>query len=125
MQIVYVQLYNIISRLSDHRMYKSLDSPVTIFSRILLKRKKFQYIMSEENIDRRMKYPYTLSAKLAQFPYKHYFNNPYSWIFKWWFAGALVTLPIFYKIQKLSYSPGNVEKWNEIHRKQFSGEHEH
>ncbi|XP_076283464.1 reduction of Rh1 [Lasioglossum baleicum] len=74
---------------------------------------------------RRMKYPYTLSAKIAQFPAKYYFNNPNSWVFKYWVFGTLICLPIFYQIQKLSFSPENVKKWDEVHRKEFSGEAHH
>lgn len=47
---------------------------------------------------RRMKYPYTYTAKLAQFPYKFYFTN--SWLYKYWLVGMVVSAPIFYKIHK-------------------------
>lgn len=45
---------------------------------------------------RRMKYPYTYTAKMAQFPYKFYFAN--SWLYKYWVVGLVCSLPIFYKI---------------------------
>lgn len=64
---------------------------------------------------RPMKYPYTLSAKIAQFPFKHYIDN--AWGFKYFLISAVVCLPIFYKIQKLSYSPANVEKWSKAESK--------
>uniref|UniRef100_A0A6M2DEX9 Uncharacterized protein n=1 Tax=Xenopsylla cheopis TaxID=163159 RepID=A0A6M2DEX9_XENCH len=71
--------------------------------------------------ERPMKYPYTFSAKIAQFPLKyHVVNNP---LWKYYFIAVGLSLPIFYKIQKLSYSPENVAKWDEIHRKEFSGHH--
>ncbi|XP_076656603.1 reduction of Rh1 [Halictus rubicundus] len=70
---------------------------------------------------RRMKYPYTLSAKLSQFPFKFYFNRPNTWVFKYWVFAAVVCIPVFYKIQKLSFSPENVKKWDEIHEREFSG----
>ncbi|XP_076383857.1 reduction of Rh1 [Megalopta genalis] len=81
--------------------------------------------MSEEKVNRRMIFPYTLSAKVAQFPYKFYYNNERAWMFKWCIFGFIAAAPIFYQIQKLSFSPGNVKKWDEIRRKQFSGEREH
>ena len=48
---------------------------------------------------RPVKYPYTLTAKIANFPYKYYMQ--YSWLYKYYIIGTLVCLPIFYKIQKL------------------------
>ncbi|XP_076638039.1 reduction of Rh1 isoform X1 [Colletes latitarsis] len=78
--------------------------------------------MSSENPGRPMKFPYTLSAKIAQFPYKYYFTHKSSWVFKFWLISVVLTAPLFYKIQKLSYSPENVKKWDEIHRKEFLGE---
>lgn len=74
---------------------------------------------------RPMKFPYTLSAQIAQFPFMHYYNHPRSWILKYWLLANVVCLPVFYSIQKLSYNPENVKKWNEIHRKQFSAEMRH
>ncbi|KYQ55972.1 hypothetical protein ALC60_05255 [Trachymyrmex zeteki] len=68
---------------------------------------------------RSMKYPYTLTAKIAQFPFKYYVKN--SWLFKYFLLSTFITLPIFYKIQKLSYSPGNVAKWDKIHHEMFYG----
>lgn len=47
---------------------------------------------------RRMKYPYTYTAKIAQFPYKFYFTN--SWLYKYWLVGLVVSLPVFYKVHK-------------------------
>ncbi|XP_058790017.1 uncharacterized protein LOC131663564 [Phymastichus coffea] len=74
-----------------------------------------------EEISRPMKYPYTLSAKIAQFPFKYYYDN--SWVFKYSAFAFILCIPIFYKIQKMSYSPENVKKWQETRRKEFSGEH--
>ncbi|XP_008205515.1 uncharacterized protein LOC100118244 [Nasonia vitripennis] len=76
-----------------------------------------------DEVSRPMKYPYTLSAKIAQFPYKHYYKH--SWAFKYFLYSTIICLPIFYKIQKMSYSPENVKKWDEIHRKEFSGADHH
>lgn len=47
---------------------------------------------------RAMKYPYTYSAKIAQFPYKFYFTN--SWLYKYWLVGLVVSMPVFYKVHK-------------------------
>ncbi|XP_011172968.1 uncharacterized protein LOC105205316 [Solenopsis invicta] len=68
---------------------------------------------------RPMKYPYTFTAKIAQFPYKYYYQQ--SWMFKYLLFGTILALPIFYKIQKLSYAPENVAKWDKIHRETFHG----
>ncbi|XP_026466862.1 uncharacterized protein LOC113370411 [Ctenocephalides felis] len=71
--------------------------------------------------ERPMKYPYTLSAKIAQFPFKFYLNNNALW--KYYFIAVAVSIPVFYKIQKLSYSPENVAKWAESRRKQAAEHH--
>ncbi|EFN82388.1 hypothetical protein EAI_01530 [Harpegnathos saltator] len=70
-----------------------------------------------------MKYPYTLTAKLVQFPYKYYWKH--SWLFRYMFYSIFATLPIIYKIQKLSYSPANVEKWEKIWKETFEGPSNH
>lgn len=73
-----------------------------------------------------MKYPYTLSAKIARFPYEHfYFKAKRGWVIRYWTLSAIICLPLWYSLQKLSYSPENVKKWEEIDRKQFSGEMQH
>lgn len=46
-----------------------------------------------------MKFPYTFSAKVAQFPYKMYFTQ--QWIWKYYAISVVLTIPLFYKIQKL------------------------
>ena len=40
-----------------------------------------------------MKYPYTLSAKVAMFPWKHHMSQ--SWLYKYYAIGVVATLPIF------------------------------
>lgn len=47
---------------------------------------------------RPMKYPYTFSAKIAQFPYKFYLKN--SWLARYWLIGMAASLPLWYKIHK-------------------------
>lgn len=46
-----------------------------------------------------MKYPYTFSAKIAQFPIKYYFQN--QWIWKYYFFSLVVCAPVFYSISRL------------------------
>lgn len=48
---------------------------------------------------RPMKFPYTFSAKLAQFPYKFYIQK--QWIWRYYLVGVLISAPVFYKIGKL------------------------
>lgn len=48
---------------------------------------------------RPMKFPYTFSAKIAQFPLKFYMQKQWGWRY---YAFALVlSAPVFYKISKL------------------------
>lgn len=48
---------------------------------------------------RHMKYPYTLGAKIAQFPYKYYYKN--NWIFRYYPIGFITCLPIFWYINQM------------------------
>jgi len=68
-----------------------------------------------------MKYPYTLGAQIAQFPYKFYWDN--NWNFKYYIIAVIASFPVFYKINGLANSPGNVEKWAEIRRKEKEEHH--
>ncbi|KAI8424740.1 hypothetical protein MSG28_006691 [Choristoneura fumiferana] len=77
--------------------------------------------MSDAAPGRPMKFPYTISAKIAQFPFKYYVSN--QWIWKYWMAGIVISVPIFYKIHKLANSPENVSKWAEMRRKEAAGHH--
>lgn len=52
-----------------------------------------------EKVSRPMKFPYTFSAKLAQFPIKHYLKN--QWIWKYYAISLVVCLPVFNSISKL------------------------
>lgn len=72
---------------------------------------------------RQMKFPYTFSAKIAQFPIKFYINN--NWLWKYYLYGFLVSIPIFYKIHQMSNSPGNIEKWRLIKEKEAHAHEEH
>ncbi|XP_028037435.1 uncharacterized protein LOC114248405 [Bombyx mandarina] len=70
---------------------------------------------------RPMKFPYTFSAKVAQFPYKFYLQN--LWLWRYWAAAIVISSPLFYKIHKMSNSPENVSKWAEIRRKEAAEHH--
>lgn len=48
---------------------------------------------------RHMKYPYTLGAKIAQFPYKFYFKN--NWIIRYYAFSLVLCIPIFKSISNL------------------------
>lgn len=48
---------------------------------------------------RPMKFPYTFSAKIAQFPLGHYVKN--QWIWKYYVVAFVACMPIFYSINKL------------------------
>merc|ERR1711875_77398 len=58
---------------------------------------------------RAMKYPYTLGAKIAQFPFGYYLKN--QWVFKYYLIGIAASTPIFKAFQDAATSPANVEKW--------------
>ncbi|XP_012266202.2 uncharacterized protein LOC105691943 [Athalia rosae] len=80
--------------------------------------------MSSEAVQPRrpMKFPYTFSAKIAQFPYAHYFNN--QWLYRYFCYGTLLAIPVFWKLQKMSKSPENVAKYQEMRRRE-AAEHHH
>ncbi|CAH1990143.1 unnamed protein product [Acanthoscelides obtectus] len=48
---------------------------------------------------RPMKFPYTFSAKIAQFPYRYYFKN--QWIFHYYVYAVGLCIPIFMYISRL------------------------
>ncbi|RXG70214.1 hypothetical protein Avbf_02191 [Armadillidium vulgare] len=53
---------------------------------------------------RRMKYPYTFSSKLALFPWAFHFKH--NWLFRWWFVGMGLSLPIFAYISSKACKAG-------------------
>jgi len=67
-------------------------------------------------VDREMKYPYTLTAKLRQFPYKYHFNN--LWMFRYYLYAVGVSTPLFLYFHRLANSPANVAKYEEFKRKE-------
>lgn len=50
-------------------------------------------------VGRPMKFPYTFSAKIAQFPYKFYIQK--QWIWRYYLIGVAVSIPLFYKISQM------------------------
>lgn len=99
-------------------------------------------VPAEKPVGRPMKFPYTFSAKIAQFPLKFYIKN--QWIWRYYFIALGVSLPVFYKIDRmgellfktrsyglynslrpffLANSPGNVAKWAEMKRKEHEEHH--
>ncbi|KAK2716549.1 hypothetical protein QYM36_006884 [Artemia franciscana] len=70
---------------------------------------------------RRMKYPYTISAKIAQFPHRFYFEK--SRHYRWWFYGMAASLPLFFWISSVANSPANIRAAEEKKRKE--AEHHH
>ncbi|KAK9883877.1 hypothetical protein WA026_004816 [Henosepilachna vigintioctopunctata] len=79
--------------------------------------------MSDKAVSRPMKFPYTFTAKIAQFPLKFYVKN--NWIWRYYFIALAVSTPVFYKIHRLVNSPENVARWAEIKRKEKEAAHHH
>nr|CAH7721489.1 unnamed protein product [Callosobruchus chinensis] len=65
---------------------------------------------------RPMKFPYTFSAKLAQFPYRYYYKN--QWIYRYYVYGTICCIPIFMYISSLANSKENKAKWKAIKQKE-------
>ncbi|XP_017786108.1 PREDICTED: uncharacterized protein LOC108569170 [Nicrophorus vespilloides] len=72
-------------------------------------KKKLDEPVAKPGERRPMKFPYTFSAKIAQFPWVYYAKN--NWIYRYYFISLICCLPIFSKISKLSNSEGNKKKW--------------
>ncbi|XP_013097460.1 uncharacterized protein LOC106080588 [Stomoxys calcitrans] len=75
----------------------------------------------EKPVGNPMKFPYTFSAKIAQFPMKHYIKN--QWIWRYYFIAFGLSIPVFYKISKLANSPGNKKAWAEQQAKEHAEHH--
>lgn len=58
-----------------------------------------------------MKYPYTFTAKLAQFPYKWHYDN--FWLPRFLLLGMAVSFPFFFYIHKKVNTPENKAFWAE------------
>jgi len=70
---------------------------------------------------RQMKYPYTFSAKLALFPYRHHFQN--HWVFKYYTFGLIASFPVFMWLNGKINSPGNIQKYEEQMAKEAAAHH--
>lgn len=92
-----------------------------------------------------MKYPYTLTAKIAMFPWKHHMSK--SWIYKYYAIGVVASLPVFAWLNGKSTlknfiyfyphnfyslliyfsvnSPGNIKKYEDQMAKEAALLHEH
>ncbi|CAH0720666.1 unnamed protein product, partial [Brenthis ino] len=70
---------------------------------------------------RHMKFPYTMSAKIAQFPYFYYLKHNNIWMY--YPLGFLVSLYFFTKIHAMANSESNIRSWAEIQRKAAEKEH--
>lgn len=77
--------------------------------------------MADKPVGRPMKFPYTTAAQIAQFPFKFHFQNQAYW--KFYVISLVVCLPVFYKLKKLTNSPGNVAKWEEARKKEAAEHH--
>ncbi|XP_055907733.1 uncharacterized protein LOC129942714 [Eupeodes corollae] len=75
----------------------------------------------EKPAGRPMKFPYTFSAKIAQFPFKFYVQN--QWVWKYYLIGLAVSFPVFYKIHKLANSPENVAAHAAAKKKEAEAHH--
>ncbi|KAF2880390.1 hypothetical protein ILUMI_25783, partial [Ignelater luminosus] len=51
---------------------------------------------AESGGSRKMKFPYTLTAKIVQFPWLFYIKN--NWVYRYYFISVILCLPIFKKI---------------------------
>merc|ERR1712055_3910 len=72
----------------------------------------FSGIIPQKRTDRTMKYPYTMSAKIAHFPYGYHWRKV--WLFRWMIYTSIFMIPIWRKIGQATYAPANVAKWKEI-----------
>jgi len=70
-----------------------------------------------------MKYPYTLTAKLAMFPWKHHISS--SWMYRYYAIGVVASLPIFVWLNGKINSPGNIKKYQDQMAKEAALAHEH
>lgn len=68
-----------------------------------------------------MKFPYTISAKIAQFPIFFYMKNNMIWMY--YPFGWVISLYAFTKIHVLANSEANQKSWAETQRKAAEKEH--
>uniref|UniRef100_A0A182P3J6 Uncharacterized protein n=1 Tax=Anopheles epiroticus TaxID=199890 RepID=A0A182P3J6_9DIPT len=80
-------------------------------------------MLEQRPAGRTLKYPYTYTAKIVQFPYKHYIKN--QWIWRFYFISFGLSLPLFYKLHSLANQSANKERWAETKRKELQQETHH
>ncbi|XP_044271425.1 uncharacterized protein LOC123015634 [Tribolium madens] len=73
--------------------------------------------------ERPMKFPYTFSAKIAQFPFRYLYEN--NRFIRYYPHAVVLSIPIFYYFHRLANSPANKQKWAEIRRKEREKVHYH
>lgn len=52
-----------------------------------------KYSSKSEGRGRHMLFPYTITAKIIQFPFEHYFNN--SWMWRYYIIAVVACIPVF------------------------------
>ncbi|XP_060800382.1 uncharacterized protein LOC132901795 [Amyelois transitella] len=72
---------------------------------------------------RHMKFPYTFSAKIAQFPIFFYCKHNRTWMYYPW--SCMLSFYFFGKIHAIVNSDENKRSWAETQRKAAEKEHEH
>ncbi|GAB6026075.1 hypothetical protein CHUAL_012278 [Chamberlinius hualienensis] len=72
---------------------------------------------------RPMKYPYTFTSKIVQFPWKYYFTN--NWPFRYFIYGSIITFPLILWIDRKVNSPAAIAAHRERLRIEAEKEREH
>ncbi|XP_050544212.1 uncharacterized protein LOC126907155 isoform X2 [Daktulosphaira vitifoliae] len=68
----------------------------------------------EDKLSRKMVFPYTFTAKIVQFPHKLHFQH--HWMYPWFIGAAILSMPLFYKIQQAANCEANIKIWAEKRR---------
>ncbi|KAH9644078.1 hypothetical protein HF086_009791 [Spodoptera exigua] len=101
--------------------YMPDNDPLDMFTKRCMLENLWLLTMCLRKSGRHMKFPYTLSAKIAQYPLFFYMKN--NWIWMYWPVGCLGSFYVFYKIHRLVNSEANVRSWAEVQRKNAEKEH--
>lgn len=71
-----------------------------------------------------MAYPVTLAAKFSQFPYRFVWHE--AWVVRYFFyAQTFITLPLYYRIDKVLTGPANTKLWAEKRKKDLEDHRHH
>ncbi|XP_050538314.1 uncharacterized protein LOC126903849 [Daktulosphaira vitifoliae] len=70
----------------------------------------------EDKLSRKMVFPYTFTAKIVQFPHKLHFKH--HWMYPWFIGAAILSMPLFYKIQQAANCEANIKIWAEKRRRE-------